>query len=113
MDSLDVGGLLLTCVFHHREKTFTKAFFRGSATGGGTTVETNQRLMLAYLCNKWESDENKKDLLDAQLTAWNARDKKIASSPMTFIRKSSFDFTAGKEHFTPIYGTSLLPGIFM
>ncbi|CAI5736565.1 unnamed protein product [Peronospora destructor] len=32
------------------------AFFRGSATGGGTTIETNQRLHLAHLSNTWKKD---------------------------------------------------------
>jgi hypothetical protein len=29
------------------------AFFRGTATGGGTTIETNQRLHLAQICYDW------------------------------------------------------------
>ncbi|RQM20918.1 hypothetical protein B5M09_006431 [Aphanomyces astaci] len=48
--------------------------------------------------------------LDAQITAWNLRDKKIAGHPMTFLRKDKFkgrgEFTAGKEHYIPMYEQS-------
>jgi hypothetical protein len=85
------------------------AFFRGTATGGGTTIHNNQRLMCAYLCNEWKDDPEKggeKPFLDAQIVGWNLRDKKIADAPMTFLRSSDFEFTAGKHHFTPIYEQS-------
>jgi hypothetical protein len=48
------------------------AFFRGSATGGGTTMENNQRLKLAYLSHEWKDDSVKGGLhpyLDAALTS--------------------------------------------
>uniref|UniRef100_A0A6V2ELU9 Glycosyl transferase CAP10 domain-containing protein n=2 Tax=Ditylum brightwellii TaxID=49249 RepID=A0A6V2ELU9_9STRA len=85
------------------------AFFRGTATGGGTTIHNNQRLMVAYLAHEWKNDEEKggpEPFLDAAIVGWNMRDKKISSSPMTFLRKSEFGFTAGKQHFTPIYEQS-------
>lgn len=85
------------------------AFFRGTATGGGTTIHTNQRIKCAYLCNKWKDDPEKggeEPFLDAQIVGWNLRDKKIADSPMTFLRPSNFEFTAGRHHFTPIYEQS-------
>jgi hypothetical protein len=37
---------------------------------------------------------------------WNLRDKKIADGPMTFLRSKNFAFTAGRQHFTPIYEQS-------
>jgi hypothetical protein len=64
------------------------AFFRGAATGGGVTVEDNQRLALAALCVKWKEQKgNNSDLLlDAGITKWNVRDKKMFGKPMTFLR---------------------------
>ncbi|ETV78772.1 hypothetical protein, variant 1 [Aphanomyces astaci] len=92
------------------------AFFRGTATGGGTTKESNQRLNLAYLSNLWKKEPEFHHMvhpvpyLDAQITAWNLRDKKIAGHPMTFLRKDKFkgrgEFTAGKEHYIPMYEQS-------
>ncbi|DBA01658.1 TPA: hypothetical protein N0F65_010309 [Lagenidium giganteum] len=87
------------------------AFFRGSATGGGTTVDTNQRLHLAHLSNTWKRDpefngEAAGDhipFLNAEVTTWNMRDKKIAGKPMTYLRSHEFIFKAGRQHFIPIY----------
>lgn len=42
----------------------------------------------------------------SDLTWIAVRDKKIADSPMTFLRSDDFKFTAGKHHFTPIYEQS-------
>lgn len=93
------------------EEKVNTAFFRGSATGGGTTIDTNQRLHLAHLSNTWKNDpklngEEAGDdvpFLNAEVTTWNLRDKKIAGTPMTFLRHESFIFKAGREHFIPIY----------
>mgnify|MGYP003865582359 CR=1 FL=1 len=85
------------------------AFFRGTASGGGTTIETNQRLKLAQLSQSWKEHPIKggnEPYLDAALTGWNLRDKKIAGSPMTFLRPPQFEFTAGRQHYTPIYEQS-------
>ena len=85
------------------------AFFRGTATGGGTTIDNNQRLKVAYLSHKWKDDPVKggdEPYLDAAIVGWNLRDKKVAEQPMTFLRATKFDFTAGKHHFTPIYEQS-------
>jgi hypothetical protein len=59
------------------------AIFRGSATGCGITIETNQRLMAAYL-----STQNYK-LLDVGITNWNPRLKKYTDKPLGFINKRS------------------------
>jgi hypothetical protein len=85
------------------------AFFRGTATGGGTTIDNNQRLKVAYLSHAWKNDPEKggdEPYLDAAIVGWNLRDKKTADSPMTFLRSKEFDFTAGRHHFTPIYEQS-------
>lgn len=85
------------------------AFFRGTATGGGTTPDNNQRLKTAYYSHIWKDDTVKggeEPFLDAAIVGWNLRDKKIADGPMTFLRPSNFPFTAGKHHFTPIYEQS-------
>ena len=81
----------------------------GTATGGGTTIDTNQRLMLSHLGHKWKDDPEKggdEPFIDAQIVGWNMRDKKTANGPMTFLRPKNFDFDAGKHHFTPIYEQS-------
>ncbi|RLN89447.1 hypothetical protein BBJ28_00013828, partial [Nothophytophthora sp. Chile5] len=106
------------------EEKVNTAFFRGSATGGGTTVETNQRLHLAHLSNTWKNDpalngeadgEQQQGgegpmelvpLLNAEVTTWNLRDKKIAGKPMTFLRHEDFIFEGGRQHFIPIYEQS-------
>ena len=46
------------------------AFFRGTATGGGTTIDNNQRLKVAYLCHEWKDDPvkgGKEPYLDAAI----------------------------------------------
>lgn len=85
------------------------AFFRGTATGGGTTIDNNQRLKVAYLSHIWKDDPEKggdEPFLDGAIVGWNLRDKKVAERPMTFLRSKEFGFTAGKHHFTPIYEQS-------
>lgn len=105
------------------------AFFRGTATGGGTTPETNQRLHLAMMSYLWTHSEPKftpdntapprasgsaesessipmVPFLDAKITGWNARDKKIASSKMTYIHQRDFPFENKKnlkKNYVPIY----------
>eukprot|EP00594_Rhizosolenia_setigera_P016235 CAMPEP_0178955274 /NCGR_PEP_ID=MMETSP0789-20121207/9505_1 /TAXON_ID=3005 /ORGANISM="Rhizosolenia setigera, Strain CCMP 1694" /LENGTH=615 /DNA_ID=CAMNT_0020636869 /DNA_START=155 /DNA_END=2002 /DNA_ORIENTATION=- len=85
------------------------AFFRGTATGGGTTIYNNQRLRVAHYSHIWKDDPIKggdEPYLDACIVGWNMRDKKIAESSMTFLKQKEFPFTAGKHHFTPIYEQS-------
>ena len=91
------------------------AFFRGTATGGGTSVETNQRLQAAQLCYEWDQAASSKrgggavgvPHLDAKITGWNLRDKKIASRKMTFLRKDQFGFEGDKKkNFVEIYKQS-------
>ena len=45
--------------------------------------------------------------LDAKITGWNKRDKKISSLPMTYIRSRDFAFEGSKQaNFVPIYQQS-------
>jgi hypothetical protein len=81
------------------------AFFRGSATGGGVTPETNQRLKVAELGHLWKQEGSPyQGYLDAGVTKWNLRDKKIAGHKMTFLRPSDLMFKLAE--FTPIYEQS-------
>jgi hypothetical protein len=41
------------------EERVATAFFRGTATGGGTTIENNQRLKVAFLSAEWSDDSVK------------------------------------------------------
>lgn len=53
------------------------AVFRGSSTGEGVTIDTNQRLKVAYLSSITELDNNNIPYLDAGITKWNLRPKKL------------------------------------
>jgi len=52
------------------------AVFRGSSTGDGFTIETNQRLKVAYLSSLNKLDNDNLPFLDAGITKWNMRAKK-------------------------------------
>jgi len=56
------------------------AVFRGASTGCGVTVETNPRLNLSYL-SMVSPVENGYKLLDAGITKWNLRPRKIMGNP--------------------------------
>ena len=89
------------------ESKLNVAFWRGSATGGGVTRETNQRLQLACLDHEWNLSKDKKgydQILDAKLITWNKRDKKIAGTPMTYIKQSDFQFKVNRQaNFVNLY----------
>lgn len=53
------------------------AVFRGASTGSGVTIDTNPRLKLAYLSSVTPVDKDKIPLLDAGITEWNLRPRKI------------------------------------
>ena len=53
------------------------AVFRGSSTGAGVTVQTNMRLKLAHLSVITPKDSDNLPLLDAGITKWNLRPRKI------------------------------------
>ena len=53
------------------------AVFRGGSTGCGVTVETNMRLKVSYLSSLNTLDTDGKPFLDAGITKWNLRPRKI------------------------------------
>ena len=53
------------------------AVFRGGSTGCGVTIQTNPRLKAAFLSSTSPMDEDKIPLLDAGITNWNLRPRKI------------------------------------
>ena len=57
------------------------AVFRGSSTGRGVTIETNQRLKISYM-SSLNLIDNKDNLpyLDAGITKWNLRPRKLSGS---------------------------------
>lgn len=57
------------------------AIFRGSSTGSGVTIDTNQRLKLVYISKNTLPDENGIPYIDAGITKWNMRAKKIINNP--------------------------------
>lgn len=56
------------------------AVFRGASTGCGVDINTNPRLKLAYLSKTTKSDEKGIPFLDAGITKWNLRPRKIQGS---------------------------------
>ena len=82
-------------------------------------MKTNQRLHVAQVCYDWEHSKSSSSsssrsgggsappLLDAKITGWNMRDKKVAASKMTFVRKADFSFEGDrKKNFVEIYKQS-------
>lgn len=57
------------------------AVFRGASTGCGVTVDTNQRLKLAYISSVTGKDKDGMPLLDAGITEWNIRPRKLQGQP--------------------------------
>jgi serine/threonine protein kinase len=53
------------------------AVFRGTSTGCGVTLETNPRLKLAYLSVSTPPDDKGVPYLDAYITKWNLRPRKL------------------------------------
>lgn len=69
------------------------AVFRGSSTGEGNTIDTNQRLKISYLSYLNKLDEDNLPFLDAGITRWNFRPKKIINKPyLQTINPSEFLF---------------------
>lgn len=66
------------------EDRIPTAVFRGSSTGCGTTIETNPRLRLSYLSEHSpveKIDDKMIRLLDAGITKFNLRPRKMMTSP--------------------------------
>lgn len=93
------------------ENRVRTAFFRGTATGGGVSIETNQRIKCSYLSHIWKNDPVKggdEPYLDSAIVGWNKRDKKEWDSPMTCLLnpEEELGFKGGRDFFTPIYEQS-------
>jgi hypothetical protein len=81
-------------------KRISTAIFRGTASGCGVTIGSNQRLMLAHVSHAWESNDNYNEnntidntkYLDFGLTHWNSREKKPFKSKMTYIKPKNLKF---------------------
>jgi hypothetical protein len=58
------------------------AFFRGTSTGCGNDIYTNQRIKLAYLDSKWADIDPSKQILDAKIVRWAYRLKKSEKDVM-------------------------------
>ena len=64
--------------WRHKKPT---AVFRGGSTGCGVTIDTNMRLKVAHISETTLSDKNGIPLLDAGITNWNARVRKLVGNP--------------------------------
>ena len=58
-------------------KKIPTAVFRGSSTGKGVTISTNKRLKAAYMSLTQTHLDNAPRLLDAGITSWNLRSRKL------------------------------------
>jgi hypothetical protein len=56
------------------------AIFRGASTGCGVTIDTNPRLKISYLSTISPTEDGHK-FLDAGITKWNLRPRKIMGNP--------------------------------
>jgi len=82
------------------DKKTPTAFFRGTATGCGKTIETNPRLNISYLSKIWEENDsyNKNNpidnikYLDAGVTSWNISDKKYTNENLSYINPAELPF---------------------
>lgn len=69
------------------------AVFRGTATGAGITTSTNARLRVAELSSLEKRDTDNILFLDAGITSWNKRVRKIRdNSDLQLIDPSDFSF---------------------
>lgn len=69
------------------------AIFRGSSTGDGFTIETNQRLKISHLSSLKKKDKDGLPFLDCGITKWNSRCKKLRNSTkLQVIDPSTFSF---------------------
>ena len=91
------------------------AVFRGSSSGSGVTIKTNQRLNISYLSTIFPKDENNEPYLDAGITKWNVRPKKIMgekylqtidikSLPFSLVNKLSPDIQSSYKYIVHIDG---------
>jgi hypothetical protein len=89
------------------EDKIPTAIFRGSSTGRGVTVDTNPRLKLVKMSHdlKYNNSDEKIPLLDAKITSWNNRPRKLKNNKKLQIidienvgfKVSSSDFLTPKQ----------------
>lgn len=65
------------------------AVFRGGTTGCGVTIDTNPRLKVSYISTITDLDENGVPYIDAGVTNWNLRPRKIENEQ--FLRTIEID----------------------
>lgn len=75
------------------EEKKNTAVFRGAATGEGVTISTNKRLMACYLSHNQKNLEGVEPLLDAGITKWKLRPRKLKNSKkLQIINTSKLQF---------------------
>lgn len=91
------------------------AVFRGASTGPGVTIDTNPRLKLAFLSKTLPKEADGLQLLDAGITSWNLRPRKlkgqkflrtieIASLPFKLVSPLSPNEQAGYKYLINVDG---------
>ena len=66
--------------------------------------KTKSKLSRTNQQNNSKMDDSYYPFLDAKITGWNIRDKKIAKGKMTYLRKANFPFEGDrKKNFVEIY----------
>jgi hypothetical protein len=63
------------------DKKKPTAVFRGGTTGCGISINTNKRLKISYISSQTKTPTGKIPLLDAGITNWNIRPRKIEGEP--------------------------------
>ena len=77
------------------------AVFRGSTTGCGVSIDTNARLKVSYLSHNSEPDEQGIPYIDAGVTKWNLRPRKLQNEKyLQTIDKEKLPFQL-VEHLSP------------
>lgn len=88
------------------EQKKSTAVFRGSSTGCGVDIETNPRLKVAFMSSLKQHDDNNILYLDAGITKWNLRARKIEGEQYLKsidIKNIGFDLV---EHLSPYQQSS-------
>jgi len=69
------------------------AMFRGASTGCGVTIQTNPRLKVAFLSSQKQTDVDGLPFLDAGITEWNVRPRKLKGEKYLVVPEiKSFPF---------------------
>jgi hypothetical protein len=83
------------------EERIPTAIFRGASTGCGVDIKTNVRIKLAYISSITPVDKDGIKLIDAGITEWNIRPRKLEGIPyLQTIEYHKFPFKK-VERMTP------------